>query len=117
MKIEVQRPSPQVAVVHPQGRVDAVSAPDLRHMLRELPEQGAVHLVVDLRDVPFMDSSGLSALISGLKAARSHGGTLALVSPTPPVRMALELSMLDRIFPIYETVEAALQHLTGGEEA
>ncbi len=111
MKIETHRPRSDVIVVMPEGRVDAVSGPSLREFLREQPGEDTPFVVIDLRRVPFMDSSGLSALVSALKAARQHNGTVILVAPTPQVRMALQLSMLDRIFSIYDTVEEALEAL------
>ncbi len=112
MKVTVRRPQPRVSVVVPEGRVDAVSGPNLRSLLRKQTEQGAPYLIIDLRRVSFMDSSGLSALVSALKAARQHDGAVLLVGPTPPVRMALQMSMLDRIFPIYDTLEDALEALS-----
>lgn len=112
MNVEIHRPRPDVAVITPEGRIDAVSGPEFRKILKQQPEQGAPFLVIDLQQVPFMDSSGLSALVSALKAARKHNGTVILVRPTPQVRMTLQMSMLDRIFVIHNTVEDALESLS-----
>ncbi len=112
MKVTVRKPQSRVSVVIPEGRVDAVSGPKLRVILRNQPKQGTPFLIVDLRRVTFMDSSGLSALVSALKAVRPLKGAVYLVGPTPQVRMALQMTMMDQIFPIYDTVEDALAALS-----
>ena len=112
MRVEVHRPRPDVVIVEPEGRIDAVSGPEFRKLLKQQPEHGAPFLVIDLQKVPFMDSSGLSALVSALKAARKHNGTVVLVRPTPQVRMTLQMSMLDRIFAIHDSIEEALEALS-----
>lgn len=70
-------------------------------------EKGLV-LVVDLTAVEEIDSSGLGALVAVLKAMRMFGGTVMLASAKEQVRSVLELTMIDRILPLYETVEEAL---------
>ena len=112
MKVEVHHPRSDVMVIAPEGRVDAVSGPQFRELLKQQPEQGRPFLIIDLEKVPFMDSSGLSALVSALKAARKHNDTVVLVRPTPHVRMTLQMSMLDRIFAIHDTIEDALEALS-----
>lgn len=83
------------------GRLDAVTAPQLKARLKALVAEGHRQLVVDLVDVSFIDSSGLSALVSGFKAAREVGGTLKLAGLNEQTRMAFQLSRLDRVFEFY----------------
>jgi anti-anti-sigma factor len=64
--------------------------------------------VVDLNDVPFIDSSGLAALISGLKAARTAGGDLRIARPSDQARMLFELTRLDKVLLAYPSVEDAV---------
>ncbi len=109
MKIQVRRLSQNVSIVIPEGRIDAVSGPNFRHVLRSQPTSDIPFVVVDLHKVSFMDSSGLSALVAGLKTARQHQGMVFLVRPTRQVRTTLHMSMLDRIFPIYDDVDEALE--------
>ena len=109
IKIQVRRLSHHVSIVKPEGRIDAVSGPNFRQVLRSQPSGEAPFVIVDLHKVSFMDSSGLSALVAGLKAARQHQGMVFLVRPTDQVRTTLHMSMLDRIFPIYEDMEEALE--------
>jgi anti-anti-sigma factor len=108
MNIDVEYPQSGHVVVRPHGRVDADSAQSLKEKLREIAQTGAEYVVVDLHAVDFIDSSGLSALVSGLKALRQHGGVLNLSQPQTQALTALRLTMLDRVFPIFTSVEEAL---------
>jgi anti-sigma B factor antagonist len=96
-----------VAVVRPQGRLDMQSAPDLRQQLAQLTEQGKDRLVIDLGAIGFMDSSGLGAIIGGLKAARQKGGDLHIARANEQVRLVLQLTSLDQVLRPFETVEEA----------
>ncbi|GAA2871766.1 STAS domain-containing protein [Pseudonocardia halophobica] len=85
------------AVVTPQGRLTMVSTAGLRNLIGELVEGGRVHIVVDLAATDFIDSSGLGALVGGLKTARQAGGDLRIARPTEQVRTVLQLTNLDRV--------------------
>lgn len=63
--------------------------------------------MVDLSAVPATDSSGLGALIDGLKAARQAGGDLRLAAVNQHLRSALELTNLDRVLKSFDTAEQA----------
>lgn len=108
MEIAVSRSERDKATVTPLGRVDADTASQLKLALRDLASDGVLWIVVDLGQVDFMDSSGLSALISGLRALRERAGSLLLCRPQPQPLTALKLTMLDRVFPILATPADAL---------
>lgn len=95
-------------VVRPVGRLDLLSAADLRQHLTDEIEAGRPNLIVDLGETTFVDSSGLGALIGGLKAARLAGGDLRLARPNEQVRVVLELTALERVLRQFPTVEQAL---------
>lgn len=97
----------ETVVVQPTGRLNMVAAPRLREQLRELVDGGARRLVVDLAETEFIDSSGLGALISGLKAARQAGGDLRIAAPTEQVRRVLKLTKLDKVLTAYGSAEDA----------
>lgn len=84
------------------GRLDAASAPGFLARVTGAIADGATQFVVDMRSVSFIDSSGLGALVSGLKAARRGEGDLRLVAPSEPVRKLLRLTTLDRVFTVLE---------------
>jgi anti-anti-sigma factor len=74
------------AVLQVTGEVDVDAAPMLRDQMRELATKGAVHLIADLSQVDFLDSTGPGALVGGLKRLREAGGSLPLV--TGPIKTA-----------------------------
>ena len=69
---------------------------------------GRVRVVVDLTGTPFVDSSGLGALVAGLKRTRQAGGDLRIASAQEQVRMVLDLTNLDRILQPFDTVGDAV---------
>ena len=95
------------ALLRCRGRLNMTSAPEFRRYLDAVLEEGASHIVVDLAGTSFIDSSGLGALIGGLKQARSRGGDLRIAAPSEQVRMVLGLTNLDRVLKPYEDVEEA----------
>jgi anti-sigma B factor antagonist len=97
MELETITAGGGATVVSPYGRLNMVSAPRLRDHLESLAGSGRHQLVVDLSGTTFVDSSGLGALVGGLKAARRVGGDLRVANPTPAVRATMELTNLDRL--------------------
>lgn len=94
-------------VVSPAGRLDMVAAADLREQLHDLVRLGDTRIVVDLAAVDSIDSSGLGALISGLKAARQGGGDLRIVSPSQQATAVLELTNLNQVLKAFESSDGA----------
>lgn len=96
-----------IAVVRPEGRLNMVAARHLKATLTSIVEGGTHRIVVDLGDTTFIDSSGLGALIGGVKATRQHGGDLRIARPTESVLTVLDLTNLSRILRPRESVETA----------
>ena len=111
MEVLVASRAPRVAVAHLAGRLDLLSARDVRARLTETVAAGQDRIVVDLVDVPFIDSSGLGALISVLKTARQAGGDLRIARVDDQPLTVLKLTTLDRVLKPYPTVEEALTGL------
>jgi anti-sigma B factor antagonist len=86
-----------IGVVRPVGRLNMVAAPRLRSLIAELVAGGTARVVVDLSATESMDSSGLGALISGLKTARQAGGDLRIAGAGPQVEAVLDLTNLRRV--------------------
>ena len=100
------------SIVRPMAeRVDIEVAAELRSALLSLIERGHRRLIVDLKDVQFIDSSGLGALVSALKTLkRAEGsGDMRLARVQPGVVSLLEVIRLDRVFSSYETVDLAIR--------
>lgn len=96
-----------VAVLRLDGRLNLVSAPRLKAAIDESVEAGRTRVVVDLAAVSFMDSSGLGALIAGLKKARQASGDVRITGVTQQVATVLQLTNLDRVLRAHPSVEAA----------
>ncbi len=96
-------------VITATGRLDMRAAPQLKTLVAAAVEAGRVPIGIDLSGVEFMDSSGLGALISGLRAARQVGGDLRIAGARAQVLAVLELTNIDRVLRPYDTVEDALR--------
>jgi anti-anti-sigma factor len=97
-------------VVIAAGRLNFPDVERLRVQLGDLVAKGATRVVVDLSGVEAIDSSGIGALISGLKAARNAGGDLRLAAPTTVVASVLETMNLDTILTTHASSEDAFPH-------
>jgi anti-sigma B factor antagonist len=95
------------------GEVDLATAPKLQDALTDVIEAGARGVVVDLSDATFIDSTVLGVLVGVGKRLRPSGGALAIVSQDPNVRRIFEITLLDRVFKIFESSGAAVAHLEG----
>ncbi len=111
MQIEMQQAHERVTVVAPKGRLDMASASSFRERVLQLVQSGSTHLVIDLGEVSFVDSSGLGAIIGGLKVARQAGGELRIARPNQQVLLVLDLTSLNRVLEPYGTVEEAVAGL------
>ncbi len=88
--------------------MDLATASEFKQTLNDAVKAGDRILVVDLSNVPFVDSSGLGALISGMKATRLAGGDLRIAQVGEQARLIFELTTLDKVMKLYPTVEEAL---------
>lgn len=113
MEISTKSVSPTVSIVVLNGALNARSAEEAKQTFRNLKEQGITQVIVDLNEVPFIDSSGLAALVSGLKTLGGEATNLKLAAPQSQARLLFELTMFDRVFEIHESVEDAENSLAG----
>jgi anti-sigma B factor antagonist len=104
-----------VAFVVLSGELDLAAAPDLHSVLLEEIGSGS-RTVVDLDGVSFLDSSGLSVLVTALRRARDKDSEFALCSPSPFAARALELAGLDGVFEVFSSRTAAATHANGSGE-
>lgn len=109
--IEVLEPRGNVTVVVPVGEIDIYTAPLLRDALAESIDAGARHLVVDLAEVPFIDSSGLGVLVVALRRLHACGGSIDLVCHRDNVIRAFRLTGLLSVFPLHASRDEALAAL------
>ena len=95
------------AVLAVSGEVDLATAPQLREALTGLVADGHTQVVVDLTATEFLDSTGLGALITGLKRVRARGGDLRIVCTSPRVCKVFEITSIDKVIPMYGSVDEA----------
>ncbi|MBN1888951.1 MAG: STAS domain-containing protein [Thermoflexales bacterium] len=100
------------ALITLNGQLNAASAPEVKARLKRMVESGVIQLVADLSGVSFIDSSGLAALVSGLKAVREKGGALKLAGLNQQALTVFKLTLLDRVFEFYPDAQAARKALS-----
>ncbi|MBD3882675.1 STAS domain-containing protein [Phormidium tenue FACHB-886] len=93
-------------IIKPSGILDGTQANHFRTEVAEAVDSGSNMILVNLKDVPFMDSSGLAALVLALKTVRAAGGKLCVCSVNDQVHMLFELTSMNRVFEIFADQEA-----------
>jgi len=101
--VDVQRRD-GVAIVQPRGELDLATVETLQIALDGIG--GAGRLVLDLRGLSFIDSTGLHLLVALHRRAEHDGFPLTLVAPTAPIDRAIQLSRLHHVLPFAAAVEA-----------
>jgi anti-sigma B factor antagonist len=107
MRIEQTDDSGVVILRVKDDRIDARSASDLKDRITDCVTGGSRWIVLDLSDVSFVDSSGLGALISGLKLI-GEDGDLVISGIHGPVAALLKLTRIDKIFRTFPTASDAV---------
>ena len=107
--IQTHQKENNIDIVKISGRLVATDAPEARENLKAIVEGGEGKLIVDLSGVSFIDSSGLSVLISAFKLIRAKEGRMLLSGISKNVQTLLELTRLSEIFEMFATTEAALE--------
>jgi anti-sigma B factor antagonist len=97
-----------ITVIKLSGRLDTYSAQRLRQQILLMASGPNKNLIVDLAGLDFIDSSGLAAIVQGMKQCRAGGGDLRLCRPPQAIRMVLELTRLDKALDIFPNHESAI---------
>ena len=103
------KPRENTAVLAIEGHLNAVTARELKANIKHLVAEKNIHVILDFAEVTYCDSSGLAALVSGLKTAREQGGSLKLVGLSEEAKRMFELTRLASLFEFYQNVDEALQ--------
>ena len=97
-----------IVVQIPGTTLDAGNTKDFKAAITPLLTPGA-HVVLDLTNLKFVDSSGLGAMLSALRQLNGAAGELKLCDMSKPVRALMELVRMHRVFEIFNTREEALR--------
>lgn len=106
---EVQSDSGSYTLCSPKGELDAFTVTTFREALQGVAE--VPRLVVDLAEVPFMDSAGLGALIGGIRRARDNDAAIAVACNREALLRLLYTTGFDRIVPVRESLDEAVAAL------
>lgn len=98
-----------VAIVEIEGEVDLYSSPNLRNVLLDLTKAKNNAILVNLLNVKYMDSSGVATLVEALQQVGKYGGKLKIANLRNSVKDVFELSRLDKVFDIYDSVDDAAE--------
>ena len=97
------------AVVAITGEIDLHNSPELRtHMLQHLDDGKIKRLILNLTEVPYMDSSAIAVFVEALQKLRKIGGKIYLTNLQPRVKGLLEIARLDTIFIVCSDEQSAL---------
>jgi len=95
-------------IVRPQGDIDLSRSPAFRVKLSEAQRQKPARLIVDLTNVPYMDSSGVATLVEAMQLARRSGTKLVLCALQTKVMSIFEIARLDTVFVIAPSMPEAM---------
>ena len=109
MDIKMEKTEGIVVLFIREDRLDANNSEELKAELHRLFDSGTKDLVIDLKEIHFIDSSGLGVLVSGYKNASIVHGSLKLSNLQTQVKSMFELTRLHRVFDIFTTVDDALE--------
>lgn len=92
-----------VIVLKPKERLDITTAWQFRLKLQECISKLSRHVVVNLEQVDFIDSSGLTSLVAGMRDADKVKGSFRICNVHPDAKLVFEVTMMDTVFEIFET--------------
>ena len=95
-----------------RGEIHVSTAPEFASRLSAAIDSGKTAVVLDMGGVEFIDSTGLSVLLNGLRLVGQKRGRLALVCANPTVLRLFQITKLDGTFDIFPDREAAIAHVT-----
>ena len=90
-----------IKVIQPSGVLDATKSQDFREEVIKILQGKPKIVLVDLKDISFMDSSGLGALVLAFKTLRAADTKLVLCSINEQVKILFELTGMDKVFEIF----------------
>lgn len=111
MKYSVDKKDRFVVFSLEEDNLNSTIAPDLKYEFVTLSNEGAENLILDLASVKFVDSSGLSAILTANRLWKSVGNFILTGVSHPNVKKLIEISRLDSVLTIIPTVSEAIDHI------
>ncbi len=110
MKIH-QKQKEEVQIFELVGELDFHTSPGLRDKLHEVIDRKIAKIVVNLKKVSYIDSSGLATFVEAFQKVKRYNGKLVLSELEPPVRSVFEIAKLDSVFLLAGSEEEAFRLL------
>jgi anti-anti-sigma factor len=111
MDIRIRHTS-NITIIDLTDEIDVSQAPRLRQTLVKLFEvEDVKKLLINMTDVIYIDSAGLSVLIAAHRQANDRNGTFGLSNLQQPVRQVCHITGIDKVIQIFPTMEEALKKL------
>ena len=104
----IEWPNRRTAVLTPAGEIDLHLAADLRRELLGAVADGAETVIVDMAATTFVDSMTLGVLLGAARRLQQRGGELRIACVDPNIRRIFEITLLDRVFALYPSLDDAL---------
>ena len=105
----------EVTVLKLNGRLDSISAPELKDRVKACARTGLIRLVIDMAGIDFVDSSGLGSLVACLRSVNKLEGDMRIAALQDRVRAVFELIRLHHIFEIFDSADAAANSYRSAE--
>lgn len=113
-RIEEEHPDPQTVVLAIHGDADLRSASELKDRLGAVIDDAPSAVVLDLSAATFLDSMALGVFLGGMKRLRAKGGAFRVVAPGAEIRRIFEMTLLDQVFELDASRQAALSAAASG---
>lgn len=98
-----------VVILDISGEIDLYNAPEIKDIVNKLIEQKKYSVVINLKEVTYIDSSGIGALISSLSNLKKYHGGLKIINVFASVKKVFELTKLTSFFEIYDSEDEAVK--------
>jgi anti-sigma B factor antagonist len=108
-----EEPLPSGHLLAVSGELDLATAPGLRERLGAAVDSGISRIVVDLREVTFMDSIGLAAIVHARSRLRAAGRLALVVAPDSYAQLVLDIAGMPRALAVFADRDAAVAHVCG----
>jgi anti-sigma B factor antagonist len=95
-------------IVSVTGEVDLFTAPEFKQRVMTPIASGVDHVIVDLMETTFIDSSSLGVLIGAHRRLKSRGGSLIVACDSESIVKTFRITGLDGVFQLTDSVDAAL---------
>jgi len=99
------------------GEIDIYTSPEFKEAMASAIDLGKPDIIIDLAKVTYMDSSGFGTLLSATKRLRPLNGSLHLVACNEPISRMLQITRLNTIFAVHDTLDEAAAAITANVAA